>query len=75
MIDYLKGFSILTIVVMHLIQAYMTKLSSIISILATVGGTGVHVFIFCSGFGLYLSHAKRPKTYVEFLKSCIFLIF
>lgn len=68
-VDYLKGFSILTIVVMHLIQVYMTKLPSFISKLATVGGTGVHVFIFCSGFGLYLSYVKHPKTYREFIKT------
>lgn len=67
-IDYLKGFSIFTIVVMHLIQAFMTAIPSYISKLATIGGTGVHVFIFCSGFGLYLSNVKHPKTYLDFIK-------
>lgn len=68
-IDYLKGFSIFTIVVMHLLQAYMTKMPSIISKLATIGGTGVHIFIFCSGFGLYLGYVRHPKTYADFIKS------
>ena len=68
-IDYLKGFSILTIVVMHLLQIYISETPAIISKLATVGGTGVHIFIFCSGFGLYLNYLKHPKTYIEFIKS------
>lgn len=68
-IDYLKGFSILTIVIMHLLQGYLSEISSVLSKMATIGGTGVHVFIFCSGFGLYLNYCKKPKTYVEFIKS------
>ena len=47
----------------------MTQIPRIINKLATVGGTGVHVFIFCSGVGLYLSYAQYPKTYFEFIKS------
>lgn len=66
-IDYLKGFSILTIVIMHLIQVYLTEIPSIISKLATIGGTGVHVFIFCSGFGLYMGYTKQPKTFKDFI--------
>lgn len=68
-VDFLKGFAISTIVVMHLFQAYMTELPSVITKLATVGGTGVHIFIFCSGFGLYLSYMKHPKTYAEFIRA------
>ena len=47
----------------------MTEIPPIINKLATVGGSGVHVFFFCSGFGLYLSYIKYPKTYAEFIKS------
>ena len=47
----------------------MTEIPAIIHKLATVGGTGVHVFFFCSGFGLYLNYLKHPKTYTEFIKS------
>ena len=32
------------------------------------GGAGVHVFILCSGFGLYLSYLNRPLGYKDFLK-------
>ena len=68
-IDFLKGFSITTIVVMHLLQAFVTQTPALISKAASIGGTGVHVFIFCSGFGSYLSYLKKPKGYFEFLKS------
>lgn len=47
----------------------MTQIPRIISKLAAIGGAGVHVFIFCSGFGLYLSYVRHPKTYSEFIKS------
>lgn len=49
-IDYLRGFSILTIVLMHLIQSY--SIPQIIRTASSFGGAGVHVFILCSGFGL-----------------------
>lgn len=65
-IDFLKGFSILTIVVMHLIQVYMRNLPGIIYTGASLGGTGVHVFFFCSGFGLYLSQSKKCLGAKEF---------
>ena len=32
------------------------------------GGTGVHTFIFVSGFGLYLSHLRHPLPFGAFLK-------
>lgn len=35
---------------------------------ASFGGAGVHVFILCSGFGLFLSHLNKPLRYTEFLK-------
>lgn len=53
---------------MHLIQSYMKDLLTIIRLGAALGGTGVHIFIFCSGFGLYLSYLRSPKSYMEFLK-------
>lgn len=49
-IDYLRGFSIFTIVLMHLIQSY--PIPQIIRTASSFGGAGVHVFILCSGFGL-----------------------
>lgn len=68
-IDFLKGFSILTIVVMHLIQGFIVALPGFIKTASSLGGTGVHIFIFCSGFGLYLSQLNNPKSYIEFIKT------
>lgn len=65
-IDYLRGFSIFTIVLMHLIQSY--PIPQIIRTASSFGGAGVHVFILCSGFGLYLSHLNKPLSYINFLK-------
>ena len=66
-VDYLKGFSIFTIALMHLLQMMSNVPSKIIK-LSAIGGTGVHVFFLCSGFGLYLSYLNKKTTYVEFLK-------
>lgn len=65
-VDFLRGFSIFTIVLMHLVQSYdmpgwAMKASSF-------GGAGVHVFILCSGFGLYLSYLNKPLGYCGFLR-------
>ena len=43
---------------MHLV---MGSLSGVLSKAAAFGGAGVHVFILCSGFGLYLSYLKKRK--------------
>ena len=65
-IDFLRGFSIFTIVVMHLMGGYdgMGTLKKVLAF----GGAGVHVFILCSGFGLYLSHLRKPLSYPQFLQ-------
>lgn len=68
LIDFAKGFSILTIVIMHLLQSYVTELPELLKTALSLGGTGVHIFIFCSGFGLYLSHLKNPLSYKLFMK-------
>lgn len=52
-VDFLRGFSTFTIVLMHLAQSY--PLPGFLQKVASLGGAGVHVFILCSGFGLYLS--------------------
>ena len=51
---------------MHLVQSYTlpTSLNKAVSF----GGAGVHVFILCSGFGLYLSYLHKPLSYRNFLK-------
>lgn len=67
-IDYLKGFSILTIVLMHLIQNFIIALPSFIKTASSIGGSGVHIFLFCSGFGLYYSYLKRKMDFAGFVK-------
>lgn len=65
-IDYLRGFSIFTIVLMHLVQSF--PLPDMMQKATSLGGAGVHIFILCSGFGLYLSHLRKPLNYGSFLK-------
>ena len=64
-IDFLRGFSIFTIALMHLTHPYVTGM---LWKAVVFGGAGVHVFILVSGFGLYLSYMRKPLGYSEFLK-------
>ena len=73
-IDYLKGFSIFTIALMHVLN-FMPSIPSTIKTLSSIGGTGVHVFFLCSGIGLYTSYLKQKIGYVEFLKKRFFKIY
>jgi peptidoglycan/LPS O-acetylase OafA/YrhL len=66
LIDFLKGFSIFTIVVYHLL--YRLPLPEIERKVLLMGGTGVHTFIFISGFGLYLSHLRKRLGFYDFIK-------
>lgn len=72
-IDFLKGFSIFTIVVMHLLQ-YRLGID-ILDKALSFGGAGVHVFLLCSGFGLYLSHLKNNMPYPLFLRRRFFKVY
>lgn len=65
-INFLRGYSIFTIVFMHLIQSY--SLPSWAMKVTSFGGSGVHVFILCSGFGLYLSYLNKSLGYKAFLR-------
>ncbi len=64
-VDFLRGYSIFTIALMHMVMGYVTGVSFKAVLF---GGAGVHVFILCSGFGLYLSYLKKPLSYKDFLK-------
>ena len=64
-IDYFRGFSIFTIIVYHYLGTL--KLPGLLTYAIGFGGTGVHVFILISGFGLYLSYLKKPLSYFAFL--------
>lgn len=65
LVDYLRGISIFTIVLMHLCQGYT---SGALGKALSFGGAGVHVFILCSGLGLYLSYLRKPLGYKDFLR-------
>ena len=65
LIDFLKGYSIFTIVLMHLCQS---PVNGALSKAFAFGGAGVHVFILCSGLGLYLSYLHKPLGYKDFLR-------
>ena len=65
LVDYLRGYSIFTIALMHLCQG---NISGALSKAFAFGGAGVHVFILCSGLGLYLSYLRKPLEYKDFLR-------
>lgn len=64
-IDFLRGYSIFTIILMHLVRP---SSAGLIKTALSFGGAGVHVFILVSGFGLYLSYLINPLSYQDFLK-------
>lgn len=65
-INYLKGFSIASIVVYHIFQ--QMELAAPWNTLIRFGGTGVHLFVLISGFGLFSSELRRPQKFPDFLK-------
>ena len=64
-VSFLRGYSIFTIMLMHLV---MNELTGPLHKAVLFGSAGVHVFILCSGFGLYLSYLRKPLRYKDFLK-------
>ena len=69
-VSFLRGFAITSVVLMHLIQVYWNdgNIAPWLRFASALGGTGGHVFVFCSGFGLYLSYLHHPVTFGEFMK-------
>ena len=69
-VSFLRGFAITTVIFMHLIQVFVAQgdIPQWLRFAASLGGTGGHVFVFCSGFGLYLSYLHRPVQAGEFLR-------
>ncbi|MES2587777.1 MAG: acyltransferase [Bacteroidota bacterium] len=65
-IDFLKGYSIFTIIIFHYLLEY--KFGGSIEKIIYLGGTGVHLFVLISGFGLYYSHLKKPLSFFKFIK-------
>ena len=72
-IEFLKGYAIFSIVIFHFLQ--ILKLPSPLNQYISFGGTGVHLFVLLSGFGLYLSHLNKPLNYVSFIKKRISKIY
>lgn len=71
LLDYYKGIAILAIVTMHLIQDFMSKDGAIphsLNLLSSYGGAGGHVFILCSGFGLFLSQIYKNRSFKDFIR-------
>ena len=67
-IEFLKGISILTIVLFHLDICYVDGAPVIWSKLIGQFFFATRIFFFCSGFGLYYSHLRHPVSYPVFLK-------
>lgn len=72
-IEFLKGYAIFTIMIFHFLQ--VINLPYPYSQFISFGGTGVHLFVLLSGFGLYLSYLKKPTNYFTFLKKRISKIY
>lgn len=66
LVDFLKGYSISATMLFH--YSKHLHLSNPFEKVMFFGGTGVHLFILLSGFGLYYSYLKRPLTYFSFLR-------
>ena len=67
-IEFLKGISILTIVLFHLDYDYVHGAPAVWSKLIEQFFYATRIFIFCSGFGLYYSYLRHPMPYPTFLK-------
>lgn len=67
-LDYIKGISMSCIVLMHLLYTYGDSLPNIIRQSSLFLGTCSHIFIICSGFGLYYSFLNQPISYKDFYK-------
>ncbi|NQX38578.1 Peptidoglycan/LPS O-acetylase OafA/YrhL, contains acyltransferase and SGNH-hydrolase domains [Pedobacter steynii] len=66
LIDFLKGYSIFTIVIFHILQYF--SLPQPFDKAIFFGGTGIHTFFLVSGFGLALSSGNKEISYLNFLK-------
>lgn len=64
--DFLKGYSIFTIIIYHYLQTF--SLPPLAAKAINIGGTGVHSFLLISGFGLYLSFQNKPLGFTQFIK-------
>ena len=67
LITYSKAVAILGVIIYHLCLGYLA-VPSIVKTASGFGGAGVHIFIFCSGFGLMVSYIRKPLNFIDFIK-------
>ena len=72
-IEFLKGYAIFTIMIYHFLQTL--NLPDPFNHFISFGGTGVHLFVLLSGFGLFLSYLRKPTNYFTFLKKRVSKIY
>lgn len=72
--NQLKGFAILAIVFSH-IGYFIFADNRFLFPLSVLGGVGVNLFFFLSGFGLIVSQLKFPLSPLSFYKKRLFKLF
>ena len=71
--NQIKGFAILAIVFSHI--GYSLSHDDFLYPLSVLGGVGVNLFLFLSGFGLTLSEIKNPLSPIQFYKKRLLRLF
>lgn len=72
--NQLKGLAILTVVFSH-IGYSLSESQKFLYPLSVLGGVGVNIFLFLSGFGLTVSQIRSPLAPLPFLKKRLLKIF
>lgn len=72
--NQIKGFAVLAVVFTH-IGYGLSSPNQFLYPLSTLGGVGVNLFLFLSGFGLTLSHLKSPLSPLSFYKKRLSKLF
>ena len=67
-IEFLKGLSILLIVIFHIDLCYIVSPRFFLSKLTFHFSFATRVFFFCSGFGLYYSLVQNPLRWTDFIR-------
>ena len=66
-IQWLRGLSILGVVLFHIVWGYMGAQGLLRELLWPLNFC-TRIFFFCSGFGLYYSYLRHPVSYSAFLR-------
>lgn len=53
---------------MHLVQNYLVSVPNFLFLASALGGAGVHIFIICSGIGLYMSYRRQQLSFMQFIR-------